>query len=452
MATIHRLPLASASQPSRAYRIEGGRPLRGRVTAAGAKNAVTKQLVASLLTDEPCVLENVPEIAEIGVVLEMLGELGTTHEWVAANTLRVHTPSLQAHGIGLGYLGVNRIPVLMIGPLLHRVGRASVPAVGGCRIGTRPIDFHLASLRAMGADIESTGAAIEATAQKRLRGTTINLPYPSVGATENTLLAAVLADGATVIEGAATEPEVVDTILMLQKMGALVAFAGDRTIVIEGVPKLHGARHQVISDRIEVASFALAGIASGGEVAVANARHEDLVTFLSTVRKLGGDFRVENGGITFSGQGHLRAIQVETDVHPGFMTDWQQPLVAALTQAEGVSVVHETVFEERFGYTEDLRRMGAVIDLSPGCLGGRPCRFEGGNHLHSCLVSGPTPLEPARLVAPDLRGGIACVLGALLARGTSEVHQVELIERGYSSLPEKLAALGASVQVVDGTL
>ena len=439
----------TAAMRPRTLRIEGGHPLRGEVAAAGAKNAAPKQFVASLMSEEPCVFRNVPAIAEIDVVLAMLGELGTTFETTADHGLEIHTRRLVANRIGERYQGVNRIPVLLIAPLLHRLGAATVPAVGGCRLGSRPIDFHLSALQAMGAEITVGEREVEARAPRDgLRGTTVRLPYPSVGATENTLLAAVLARGTTVIDNAAIEPEVLDTILFLQKMGALIGFDADRRIVIDGVPCLRGTEHHVVADRMEVASYALAAIATGGRVSVRHARQDHLVSFLTVLRRLGGTFQVDEAGITFSrDDATMRAVQVETGVHPGFMTDWQQPLVAALTRADGVSVVHETVFEDRFGYTDQLRAMGASIELSPTCMGPRPCRFDGGRHLHSCRVTGPTRLRPGQLTAPDLRGGVACVLAALMAGGTSEVHRLELIERGYSNLPRNLAALGAAVEV-----
>lgn len=442
-----------ATVGARLYRIEGGRPLIGEVTAGGAKNAITKQLVASLLTDEPCVFRNVPRIAEIDVVLSMLTELGSTATWQADNSLRIETDQLRSNHVNPRFYGVNRIPVLTIGPLVHRTGRAIVPAAGGCQIGSRPIDFHIAALAAMGAKIDSTDREIAARAAHRLHGTTVELPYPSVGATENTLLAAVLASGTTVIDNAATEPEIIDTILLLQKMGALISLDRDRRIIIEGVERLRGAEHSVIPDRIETASYALAGIASGGRVTIRKARQEHLISFLSVIRKLGGGFRVEPDAITFFRQGEgLRPVHVETDVHPGFMTDWQQPLVAALTQADGISVIHETVFDDRFNYTADLRAMGAKIDVSSACLGSKRCGFRGRNNLHSCLVSGPARLRGARVQARDLRGGIASVLAALLAEGVSEIRQVDRIERGYSKLPEQLAGLGAAIRVERATV
>lgn len=237
------------------YRITGGVPLRGTVEASGAKNAVTKELVATLLTDEPCTLHGVPRILEVDLVLGMLAELGTEVTWLGEHTVRVHTPKVANTSLSSAYSGVNRIPILMMGPLLHRRGETVVPLPGGCTIGKRPIDFHLEGLHQMGADIVDRPGSVKVTAT-RLTGAHVHLPFPSVGATENLLLAAALAKGTTVISNAAVEPEVVDLVLMLQKMGALITIDTDRTLTISGVEELRGVEHHTVADRIEIASFA----------------------------------------------------------------------------------------------------------------------------------------------------------------------------------------------------
>ena len=429
------------------WEITGGVSLHGEVTPAGAKNAVTKQLVATLLTTDPCVLSNVPRINEVDIILEMLRELGTETEWLDEDTLRVCTPTITSSVVPQQYSGVNRIPILFIGPLLNRVGEAEVPLVGGCRIGDRPVDFHVAGLEAMGAEIEFSPSSFVARSE-RLVGCHHRLPYPSVGATENLVLAAVTAKGTTVIENAAIEPEVVDLILFLQQMGAVILVDVDRRIIVEGVDVLHGANHRVVPDRIEIASFAAAAVATGGDVTIMGARQDHLITFLNTIRRVGGGFEVSEEAIRFfATDGKLTGYNLETDVHPGFMTDWQQPLVVLLTQADGPSVIHETVYENRFGYTEALEAMGADITLSSQCLGSRSCRFAARDFKHSAVVIGPTPLQAAPLAIPDLRAGFAYVMAALLANGTSTIHNVHYIERGYADMPAKLRALGAQVMV-----
>jgi UDP-N-acetylglucosamine 1-carboxyvinyltransferase len=429
------------------YSIEGGRPIQGTVSIGGAKNAISKQLIASLLTDGPCVFTNVPRISEIEVLLDMLAEVGTRHEWVDNNTLNVQTPTIVNATVSQKHSGVNRIPILLLAPLLHRAGEVTVPVVGGCRIGARPVDFHIEALRAMGAEIEY-GAERYIARCSKLRGKTIHLPYPSVGATENIIIAGVLAQGTTVIKNAAVEPEIIDTILFLQKMGALIQVDTDRRIIIEGVQRLEGATHHTITDRIEAASFAAAAVACDGRVKILNAQQEHMITFLNEIRKVGGGFTIENDGILFyRRQPQLTATHIETDVHPGFMTDWQQPFVVLLTQARGVSVIHETVYEDRFGYTRILARMGANIDVARACLGRKPCRFADQDHNHSCIVKGPTPLHAQDVVIPDLRAGFANIIAALIAEGVSNIRGIRYIERGYAQIAEKLATIGAAIEV-----
>lgn len=429
------------------YRIEGGRRLEGCVTISGAKNAINKQLVASLLTDQPCTFTNVPKTTEVQVILEMLEEVGTIYEWSTKGHLTVHTPQITNTSISQRYSGFNRIPILMISPLLHRAGEATVPVVGGDTIGGRPVNFHVAALEAMGGHLDFSVDRYSAST-RRIIGTTVVLPYPSVGATENVLIAATLAQGATTIVGAAVEPEIIDTILFLQKMGALIRLEVDRRIIVEGVSRLHGVIHHTIPDRIEAASFAVAAVATDGRIFAQHSRQEDLIPLLNSLRKVGGEFTVEQGGITFfRAKEYLSQTHIETDVYPGFATDWQPPFVVLLTQASGISVMHETVYEQRFGYTETLRRMGADIDLTDLCLGHKDCRFSDRGHPHSCVIQGPRHLHGESIEIPDIRAGFAYLVSALVAEGVSEISNVHYIERGYANIPERLRAIGASIEV-----
>jgi UDP-N-acetylglucosamine 1-carboxyvinyltransferase len=431
------------------YVVEGGRRLEGTITIQSAKNAINKQLVASVLTNEPCILENIPRITEVTGVLSMLGELGTAYEWLDDSTLLIQTPDIEADTVPEVYSGFNRIPILMLGPLVHRAGSVNVPIVGGDDIGKRPVNFHTIALEAMGVQIDTTASSYTAHASQ-ITGTTIELPYPSVMATENILITATLAKGTTVIKNAAIEPEIIDTILFLQKMGALIRVDADRKIIIEGVEKLHGARHRPIVDRIEAASFAALALATDGNITIRNARQQDMITFLTALRKVGGGFKVTDEGIAFFREnGELNPIHIETDVHPGFMTDWQQPFVVMLTQAEGVSIVHETVYENRFGYTETLCRMGADIDLSNACLGSKECRYKDRDHLHSAIIRGKTPLHGTKVEIPDLRAGFAYLVAGLVAEGETELSNIRYMERGYANIPEKLEAIGAQIKVLD---
>lgn len=431
------------------YEIEGGKPLKGRVRISGAKNAATKQIVASLLTDEPVILHNVPHIGDIAVTLDVCTSVGLTYEWDMqhGNTIRLHTPAVGVPEVPLAFSGINRIPILLMGPLLHRYGKAVIPMLGGDDIGTRPVDFHIRALEQLGAEIVFQQGRYYAVAD-RLQGAVIELPYPSVGATENTLFAAVLARGTTTIKNAAVEPEIMDQVMLLQKMGAIIFMDTDRTIVIEGVERLSGAEHTVINDRIEAASFAVAGIITGGDVLVEGAEQAHMLTFLNKLRQMGAGFEVRPEGIRFFHPNcPLKPIAVETDVHPGFMTDWQQPLVMLMTQIDGLSVMHETVYEQRFGYTEELVRMGAEIQLFRQCLGEKPCRFKGRDHAHSCVVKGATPLTAADMTIPDLRAGFSYLLAAAVASGVSRISGIRYVERGYSHILEKFQSLDANIRL-----
>ncbi len=427
--------------------VHGGTPLHGEITVRGAKNFVSKAMVAALLGEEPSELRNVPQIRDVAVVSSLLELHGVTVENdLDAGVLRLDPRNVEsAHVSDIGvHAGSSRIPILFCGPLVHRLGEAFIPDLGGCRIGDRPINYHLDILRKFGAVVDKMELGTRITAPHGLHGTKIELPYPSVGATEQLLLTAVRAQGITELRGAAIEPEIMDLIAVLQKMGAIISVDTDRVIRVEGVERLGGYRHTSLPDRIEAASWAAAALATHGDIVVHGAQQPDMMTFLNVFRKVGGAFDINDDGIRFwHPGGDLRSIVLETDVHPGFMTDWQQPLVVALTQASGLSIVHETVYENRFGFTEALVGMGATIQVYRECLGGSPCRFGQRNFFHSAVVSGPTPLHAADIEVPDLRGGFSHLIAALAASGTSAVRGIQLIDRGYEDFLGKLTALGA---------
>ncbi|GAA0937935.1 UDP-N-acetylglucosamine 1-carboxyvinyltransferase [Virgisporangium aurantiacum] len=433
--------------------VHGGSPLRGQIRVRGAKNLVSKAMVAALLGDTPSRLYDVPAIRDVEIVRGLLelhgvrvtdGELPGELSFDPSNVERANVDEINVHA------GSSRIPILFCGPLLHKLGHAFIPDLGGCNIGGRPIDFHLQALREMGAVVDKTPSGLDITAPNGLQGTKFELPYPSVGATEQVLLAAVRAHGVTELRNAAVEPEIMDLIAILQKMGAIINVHTDRVIEIEGVDRLRGYTHRPIPDRIETASWAAAALATGGDVYVQGARQADMMTFLNLYTKVGGAFDIDDsptGGIRFwHPGGELKAVLLETDVHPGFMTDWQQPMVVALTQARGLSIVHETVYERRLGYTDALNQMGATIQTYRECLGGTPCRFGRRNFTHSAVIAGPSKLIAHDVVIPDLRAGFSHLIAALAAEGTSKVYGVELIRRGYEDFEAKLAALGASVE------
>ena len=431
------------------YRIEGGIPLRGEVALSGAKNAATKLMVATLLTEDACVIRNAPrDLGDVAITEQVLRALGTEVEWRQAHAVTLRTRQLANTVVPLELGRKNRLAVLTIGPLLHRVGRAVIPAPGGDRIGPRPINFHLDGLQRMGAVLEAKDGLYHLHTDG-LKGVSIELPYPSVMATETILIAATLARGVTIIQNAAIEPEIIDLIKFLQKMGAIIEQGVDRKIVIEGVQRLHGADHRILADRNEAVSLAIAAYLTHGDVRLVGADQGTLLTFLNTLYRVGLDFVVEDDAIRFFGtERPPRPIALETDVHPGFMTDWQQPFTVLLTQAQGMSVIHETVFEDRFGYTNELNRMGADTGLYAKCLGELECRFRGRHFDHSCVVRGPTPLHATELLMPDIRAGATYILAALTAQGTSVVRGIEHIERGYERLDEKLRSLGAHIERV----
>ncbi len=431
--------------------IRGGRPLSGTVEVKGAKNLVTKAMVAALLGEEPSILRDVPDISDVAVVRSLLEVHGVrVADGPEPGSLSLdprdvesaHMEEIDAHA------GASRIPILFCGPLLHRLGQAFIPDLGGCRIGDRPIDFHLDALRKFGAIVEKLPSGIRLSAPQGLHGANIHLPYPSVGATEQVLLTAVRARGTTELRNAAIEPEIMDLIGVLQKMGAIISYEPNRVILIEGVERLRGYDHRAIFDRNEAASWACAALATDGEIFVAGAKQQDMLTFLNIVRKVGGDFDIREDGILFRRGGELRGTTVETDVHPGFMTDWQQPLIVALTQATGRSIVHETVYENRFVFTEALVQMGADITVYPNGLQEGPRRVPRRSLEQAAVIEGPTPLHGADITVPDLRGGYSHVIAALAAEGESVVRNVGIIRRGYADFLDKLSALGADFDVI----
>ncbi|MEK7193832.1 MAG: UDP-N-acetylglucosamine 1-carboxyvinyltransferase [Patescibacteria group bacterium] len=424
--------------------INGGKPLNGEIMVQGSKNAATKMMVASLLTDEECILENFPQIGDTEITAELCRSIGSKID-VREGTARIKTRNIK-NPVAVSFTRRNRIPILTLGPLLARAGKAEVPVLGGDKIGPRPVDLHLDALRALGAEINILEDRFRASASAGLKGAKIQFKFPSVGATENVILAAVLAKGKTTIKNAATEPEVIDLIKMLQKMGAIIGLGANRIIYIEGVKKLKGVVHKILPDRNEAVSFACLSVGTNGKIKIKNAVQEHLITFLNALRRIGGEYQVEADGITFWGERALEASELETDTHPGFMTDWQQPFAVLLTQAEGVSVIHETIYEDRFGYAEDLNLMGANIKVFSKCLGELPCRFNGQNHNHSAVISGPTLLKDAKLKVRDLRSGITHIIAALIAQGESVVEGIEEIDRGYEKIDERLRKLGANIK------
>jgi UDP-N-acetylglucosamine 1-carboxyvinyltransferase len=436
-----------AAMGTRAWRIDPAGPLRGDVTVRGSKNAVTKHMVAAMLGRGPSTIANAPRVGDVEITAQMLRTVGCSVDR-DGDTLVVDPAATPAPTVPQSFTGRNRIPVLMLGPLLNLTGEAFVPLVGGDQIGPRPIDFHIQALTAMGAQITVDEGGIHATA-RRLHGTRVALPYPSVGATESVMLSAVLAEGRTVITNAAIEPEILELALFLQRMGAGIQLQPDRRILIDGVERLHGARTRLAGDRLEAFSYLVAGLLTGGRVRVHGCAQDRLVTAIETLRTMGARFEIEDEHISASAPDGLRSAAVHTDTHPGFMTDWQQPLLVLMSQARGLSVLHETVFENRFAYVRALQQLGCEIELFPMCLGGNACRFHDTNHLHSAVVHGPSKLVGAEVHVPDVRTGFSSVIAASIADGQSVLLDVESLERGYDEPLARLQSIGMAITPVE---
>ena len=422
-------------------------PLRGDVFVRGSKNAVTKHMVAALLGEGPSVIRGVPEVGDVAITADILRSLGVGVEHdEAAGAITVEPHEAVTADVPLSFSGLNRIPILLLGPLLHRTGKAFVPLVGGDQIGRRPVDFHIEALSALGATIEERPDGLLATAG-RLRGAKIELPYPSVGATETVLLSAALAEGRTVLRNAATEPEVIELALFLQRMGARIELSPGRKFTIDGVSSLRGAETSLAGDRNEAVSYLVAGLVTGGEVRVHGCAQDRLVTAITTLHRMGARFHITDDYIQASAPDGLCPAAVQTDTHPGFMTDWQTPLVVLMTQADGMSVLHETVYEDRLVYVPALQEMGAEIELFSTCLGGESCRFHDTNAVHSAIVKGVSKLRGADVTVPDVRAGFSSVIAAAIADGPSVLRDIHHLERGYHRPLEQFANLGLSIAV-----
>jgi UDP-N-acetylglucosamine 1-carboxyvinyltransferase len=431
--------------------IRGGRRLTGgRVSVAGSSNQVTKCIIASLLTSEDVILRGAPEVNERKVVQELFEFLGGRVEELDSSTLRLSAKGVAQAHIPDDLCRKNRISVLCAGPLLHRFREVTIAnTLGGDQIGRRPVDFHLKGLEEMGARVECSGNTYQFSVGDRgLHGARLVLPFPSVMTTEHLVMTATLARGRTVIENAATEPEIIELVKMLQRMGADIMVDAHRTIVVQGVERLKGCDMTCMVDRNQAVSFGCAALATGGDVLLAGVGHDSIYSFLNFIQRMGAEFQVTSEGVRVSAPRRLLATHVEVEVHPGFMTDWQQPFTVLFTQATGTSVLHETIFEDRLGYTRFLSKMGANITLFAKCLGEVPCRFRGRNHIHSAIIQGPTPLSGGEFVLPtDIRAGMCLVVAGLVAQGVTRLSNIHELQRKYDHLVQKLSALGADVQV-----
>ena len=409
--------------------IHGGKPLEGTVRVSGAKNAVLPIIVASMLGTTQSTLTEIPKLADVHTVCDVIASLGVHIEHPERDTLVIDAHELTSTTAPYDLVRRMRASFLVMGSLLARKGRAQISLPGGCSIGARPIDLHLKAFEAMGAVINLENGDIEATAPNGLKGAQIYLDFPSVGATENILMAASMAEGKTVLENAAEEPEIVDLATYLNSMGANIRGAGTNVIRIEGVKELHGANHAVIPDRIEAGTFMVGAAMTQGNVFVENAISEHLKPLISKLKEVGAEVQEEIDGIRVIGHAPLRPADIKTLPYPGFPTDMQAQFMALTTICQGTSVVTETVFENRFMHVDEFKRMGAKI------------RIEG----RSAIVEGVPRLKGASVNATDLRAGAALVLAGLVADGETEVGYLYHIDRGYDNLVLKLQRLGADI-------
>lgn len=403
-------------------------PLKGTVKISGAKNSVLPIMAASLLAQDKVILEDIPSLKDVEVISEVLTSLGSSINKQPDGTLEINSSFINNSEAPYDLIKKMRASFLVIGPLLARMGKARVSLPGGCAIGARPIDLHLKGLSAMGAKIELGHGYVEAQADK-LVGDKIYLDFPSVGATENIMMAATMAEGQTIIQNAAEEPEIVDLANFLNGMGAKVKGAGTDTIKIQGVKELGGARHTVIPDRIETGTYMVAAAITGGDITIKNVLSDHLKPMIAKLKECGVEIHETGDQIRVNASNGIKAVDLKTLPYPGFPTDMQSQFMALLSIANGTSVIIETVFENRFMHVSELNRMGANI------------KIEG----HSAVVQGVKSLEGAQVRATDLRAGAALILAGLVAEGTTEISDIHHIDRGYVGIESKLRNLGANI-------
>ncbi len=411
--------------------IHGGVPLCGEVAVSGSKNAALPIMTAALLTAEPVIIRNVPRLRDINTALALLNQLGVEGRWLDDHTLELCAANITSHEAPYDLVKTMRASFFVLGPLLARSGRARVSTPGGCAIGARPVNLHIHGIRALGARVQLRHGYVEAHAE-RLIGARLWLDNPSVGATENIIMAATLARGRTTLENAAREPEVQDLARMLNAMGAGISGAGSHVIEIEGVERLHGAEHTVVNDRIEAGTLMVAAAITGGDVLIHGACARDLDAAIAKLQESGAEVTPEADGLRVARRGAIRPVELRTLPYPGFPTDLQAQMMAMLANAEGTSVITETIFENRFMHALELLRMGADIAMKGP----------------TAVVRGVQRLSGAPVMATDLRASSSLVLAGLAAENTTEVQRVYHLDRGYEALESKLRALGARIERV----
>jgi UDP-N-acetylglucosamine 1-carboxyvinyltransferase len=411
--------------------ISGRNRLQGTVKIDGAKNSALSIMAATLLTKDACILRNVPRLTDVDIMAKVIRKLGVSVEWKEDNSLYIDSDNFNNYEAPYELVKMMRGSILVMGPLLARLKRAKISLPGGCAIGARPVDYHLKGFEALGAQVEMERGYIEAKVNK-LKGNDIYLDFPSLGATENIMMAACLAEGLTTIENAAKDPEVVELGHFLNKMGAKVEGLGTDLIKIEGVKKLHGVDYTIIPDRIEAGTYMIAAAITGGNVLIESADPLLLKPLVVKLEEAGVQIELEKNLIKVTGPDRVKAVDIKTLPFPGFPTDMQPQFMALSCIAKGTSVITETVFEKRFVHIGDLKRMGADI------------KVEG----HSAIIKGVNELSAAPVMASDLRGGAALILAGLVAEGTTELSRIYHLDRGYVKLEGKLTSLGADIKRV----
>mgnify|MGYP003393432526 CR=1 FL=1 len=434
--------------------INGKKDLSGTVTISGSKNVVTKAVIAACLTSEPVTLRNVPQISDIEALLEVIESIGGKVE-KGDKEVTIQVPEIKKHSISLSTGARVRTSSMFIAPLLLRTGKALVPNPEGCRLGARPIERHIEGLAQMGAKIEyqSEDGYYHASTDG-LVGTTYRFEKNTHTGTETLIMAATLARGTTIIENAAAEHEIDDLIELLNKMGAKIKRVEERKIEIEGVKSLHGTTHEIVSDSNELVTFAVLSLISGGNIYLKNANLKNAKNFLDTVKRIGGDWEESDKGTRFFVNGKLVASDITTAIEPGFKTDWQGPFAILMTQAEGISTIHETIYENRFGYVSELKRMGAKIEFFDPEVS-NPQNLYNFNYdskttyQQAIRIYGSQRLHNGVLNITDLRAGATLAIAALIANGESVLQGVEHLERGYENFAKRLESLGADIKVIE---
>ncbi len=413
--------------------INGGRPLKGEVTISGAKNSVVALIPATILADDIVTLDGVPDISDVASLIDIMTIMGAKIER-KEDSLIIDPRGVKDMPMPFGKINSLRASYYFYGSLLGRYGQATVGLPGGCDLGPRPIDLHLKAFEAMGAAMTMDGSSMKlATDGKPLQGANIYMDTVSVGATINTILAAVKAEGRTVIENAAREPEIIDVVTLLNNMGAHIRGAGTDIIIIDGVPQLHGTRHQVIPDRIEAGTYIALAAAIGEGIQINNVLYEHLESYIAKLEEMGVRMTISEDSIFVEKQTGLKAIQIKTSPYPGFATDLQQPITPLLLTATGRGRIVDTIYEKRVNHVPELAKMGATISTL-------------NDHI---IYEGPNQLTGSSVKATDLRAGAALVIAGLMASGTTEITNVEYILRGYSDIIHKLTQLGADIQLVE---